>query len=250
MSGGELVLVAVAGLACGAINAVAGGGSLVLFPALVATGMGTLAANVTNSVATWPGYLGSAVGFREELGDQRHRLRPLVAVTVAGSTTGCVLLLLTPTSAFDVIVPVLVAGASLLLALQPVVARRAGEPAEHGVGHRRLRFGAVFVATVYGGYFGGALGVILLGVLALTIPDGLRRLNALKTGLSVVDASVSVVVFGLFGPVAWSAVAVAAPTTLVGGYLGARMARRVDDRVLRWCVAVFGLGVAAYLALR
>ena len=92
--------------------------------------------------------------------------------------------------------------------------------------------------------------MIVLGVLSLTVPETLRRLNGLKTGLSVVDASVSVVVFGLFGPVQWVAVAVAAPATLVGGYLGARVARRIDDRILRWSVVVFGLGVAAYLAIR
>jgi len=244
------VLVALAGLACGAVNALAGGGSLILFPALVATGMGTLAANVSNSVATWPGYLGGAYGFRAELGSQRHRLPPLVVATLAGSTTGCVLLLVTPTSAFDAIVPALVAAASLLLAVQPVVARRAGEPGEGGRRHGRVQVLAIFAATIYGGYFGGALGVIVLGVLGLTVPETLRRLNGLKTGLSVVDASVSVVVFGLFGPVQWVAVAAAAPATLLGGYLGARVARRIDEVVLRWCVVVFGLAVAAYLALR
>lgn len=250
MSGGEIALVAFAGLACGAVNALAGGGSLILFPALIATGMGTLAANVTNSVSTWPGYLGGAYGFRDELASQRHRLPPLVVATLAGSTTGCVLLLLTPTGAFDAIVPVLVAAASLLLAVQPLVARRAGEPKEASVAHRRTQVASIFLATIYGGYFGGALGVIVLGVLSLTVPETLRRLNGLKTGLSVVDASVSVVVFGLFGPVQWVAVAVAAPATLVGGYLGARVARRIDDSVLRWCVVVFGLVVAAYLAVR
>ncbi|MGI8755431.1 MAG: sulfite exporter TauE/SafE family protein [Acidimicrobiales bacterium] len=250
MSGGEIALVALAGLACGAVNAVAGGGSLILFPALIATGMGTLAANVTNSVATWPGYLGGAYGFREELGSQRHRLPPLVVATLAGSTTGCVLLLVTPSGAFDAIVPVLVAAASLLLAVQPIVARRAGEPTDGSRVHQRAQVVSIFLATIYGGYFGGALGVIVLGVLSLTVPETLRRLNGLKNGLSVVDASVSVVVFGLFGPVQWVAVAVAAPATLVGGYLGARMARRINDRVLRWCVVVFGLGVATYLAVR
>lgn len=239
-----------AGFACGAVNAVAGGGSLILFPALVATGMGTLAANVTNSVSTWPGYVGSVAGFRPELESQRHRLPKLAIATAAGSLTGCVLLLVTPVEAFDRVVPVLVLVAAALLAAQPAVARRVGEA---GTGHPRVghvQIGAVFLAAVYGGYFGAALGVIFLAVLGLTIAEPLRRLNGLKAAMSVVDATVSVVVFGLFGPVRWSAVALAAPAALVGGYLGARVARRIPDRPLRLGVVTFAVAVAIVLALR
>ncbi len=250
MSGGEVLLVAVAGLLCGAVNAMAGGGSLLLFPALVATGMGTLAANVTNSVSTWPGYLGSSYGFREELGDQRHRLPKLAAVTVAGSLTGCVVLLVTPENAFDAVVPVLLVVAAGLLALQPAVARRAAQRPMPAGRHDVAQLSAVFLASVYGGYFGAALGVIFLAVLGLTIAEPLRRLNGLKAGLSVVDATVSVVVFSLFGPVQWSAVAVAAPAALVGGYVGARVARRINERVLRGVVVVFALAAAVALAVR
>src|SRR3954463_4808148 len=114
MSAAEILLVAAAGIACGAIHAVAGGGSLILFPSLLAVGIPTLDANVTNSVAAWPGYVGGAIGFRREIGDQRRRLTALALVTLAGSTTGCILLLVTPDSAFDVVVPILVIGASLL----------------------------------------------------------------------------------------------------------------------------------------
>lgn len=250
MSAAALVLIAVAGLVSGAINAVAGGGSLLLFPALIASGLPTLPANVTNSVANWPGYVGGVLGFRPEIAEQRHRLLGLVLTTVLGSTTGCVLLLATPGSAFNVIVPVLVLLASLLLAVQPQIKKLVGTPREDGRRNTVLRHLAVFAATVYGGYFGGALGVILIGVLAMTIPDSLRRLNALKGALSLANATVSVVIFALFGPVDWLAVAVAAPTALIGGYVGAKLARRLNDRVLRWCVVVFGVVVAVYLAVR
>ena len=238
-----------AGLLCGGINAVAGGGSLVLFPALVATGLGTLQANVTNSVATWPGYIGGVAGFWADLKGQKSNLWPLAMATLCGSTTGCVLLLTTPTSAFDKVVPALVLFASLLLAIQPHIKKWAGTPQNS----RRARLGrciGIFLATIYGGYFGGALGVILIGVLALTLVDTLRRLNALKGALSLVDSSVSVVIFGLFGPVDWMSVLVAAPSTLLGGYLGARLARRLPDKLLRWSVVVFGVGVATWLAFR
>jgi len=250
MSGGEIVLVAVAGLACGAINALAGGGSLVLFPALLATGMGSLAANVTNSVSTWPGYIGSVSGFRDELRAEAPRLRRLALVTVVGSVVGCTVLLLTPTGAFDRIVPVLVLFAAALLAGQPFVARRVGAPVDHAPRMRRAQLVAVGLASVYGGYFGAALGVIFLGVLALTIDAPLRQLNGLKSGLSLVDATVSVVIFGVFGPVQWTAVAVAAPATLVGGYIGARLALRVNDAHLRYAIVAFAVAVAVVLFAR
>jgi uncharacterized membrane protein YfcA len=250
MSAAEIVLVAAAGIACGAINAVAGGGSLILFPSLLAVGIPTLDANVTNSVAAWPGYVGGAIGFRREIGDQRRRLTALALVTLVGSTTGCVLLLVTPDSAFDVVVPVLVIGASLLVAFQPLLTTWVkAKPVEpHEV--RPATLVAIFLAMIYGGYFGGGIGVIVIGLLALTLPDALGRLNALKAGLSLVNATVSVAIFSLFGPVHWEAVAVAAPAALVGGFLGARVARRLDDRVLRICVVTFGLVVGAYLVVR
>jgi uncharacterized membrane protein YfcA len=244
---GDVLLVALAGLACGAVNALAGGGSLILFPALMATGMGSLAANVTNSVSTWPGYIGSTLGFREEIRDQRHRLPRLAVATLAGSVVGCTLLLVTPPDAFDAIVPLLVLVAAGLLAIQPTVARRVGTPVDGHPGTQRLQLAGVFCASIYGGYFGAALGVIFLAVLALTIAEPLKRLNGLKACLSLLDATVSLVIFGLFGPVEWLAVAIAAPAALVGGYLGAHGARRVDDGVLRTGIVVFAVVVAIYL---
>jgi uncharacterized membrane protein YfcA len=251
LSPGDIVLVAAAGLACGVINTVAGGGSLILFPALLATGMPTLAANVTNSLGTRPGYLGGDVGFPREIDELRHHLRPFLVATILGSTTGCVLLLVTPGDTFDVIVPWLVIFAALLTAVQPEVKRRAlASGRVDGGSPGMLSIGAVFLATIYGGYFGAALGVILIGVLGLTIHETMQRVTALKTVLSLLDATVSVVIFGLFGPVRWVAVAVAAPTTLIGGYLGAAVARRLDENVLRASVVAFGIAVGIYLFFR
>jgi uncharacterized membrane protein YfcA len=251
VSGGEVVLVVLAGLACGAINAIAGGGTLVLFPALVATGMGTLAANVTNSVSAWPGYLGAVMGFRAEVDRHRGAIPPLGAATALGALGGCCLLLATPSSTFDVIVPALVAAAALLLAAQPAIARRARSAGHRGVRHRvLLQRGGALLAGVYGGYFGGVLGVIFLAVLGATSELSLRTLNGLKSVLQLTVASVTVVVFGLFGPVQWTAVAIASPSALVGGLVGAHVARRIDDRHLRAGVVVFALAVAVYLAVR
>lgn len=244
----QTLVMAGAGLVGGAVNAVAGGGSLIVFPAFVATGYGTLAANVTNSVALWPGYAGTVAGLHDDLDGQRKRVGALVGVAAGGSATGCAVLLATPASAFDVVVPFLVLAASLLLAFQPRI-RKLVRPPQGGDNLRTL-LPVTFLAGTYGGYFGGALGVILIGVLALTVHDTLRRINAAKSVLSLVVATVTVLIFAVFGPVNWAGVATVAPAALVGGYLGARVARRLPDRVLRWCVVVFGVTVAVLLYLR
>ena len=247
MLGPHLVLVATAGLLSGAINAVAGGGSLILFPALLATGLTPLQANVTNSMANWPGYCGGVLGFRSELQGQGQRVMTLAGVTLLGSSLGSALLLRLPASAFDLIVPVLVLFASLLLAVQSEVQRRVRDS---GGKQSWQGYLAILAAAVYGGYFGGALGVILLATLSVTVRDSLRRLNALKSVLSLINGTVCALIFAVLGPVDWTAAAVAAPATLVGGYAGARLASRINDKVLRRCIVVFGIGVSIYLAFR
>ncbi|TFV51915.1 sulfite exporter TauE/SafE family protein [Blastococcus sp. TF02A-35] len=250
MSAADLVVAAAVSLLAGVINSIAGGGSLVLFPTLVALGLPTVAANVTNSVAQWPGYLGGVAGFRHEYAGQRGRLLRLGAVAAAGGATGSVLLLTTPSEAFDVVVPVLVLLAGLLIAVQPLLTRRITARADGGPRRDPVWLHvALFLATVYGGYFGGALGVILVGVLGI----GLHRLklaNALKSALSAVTATVTLVVFGLFGPIDWLVVAVAAPASLLGGFLGARIATRIPVAPLRVLIVLFAVAVSAYLFAR
>nr|WP_239523895.1 sulfite exporter TauE/SafE family protein [Geodermatophilus normandii] len=236
-------------MAAGVINSIAGGGSLILFPTLVALGLPTVAANVTNSVAQWPGYLGGMVGFRREYAGQRGRMVRLGAVSVLGGTAGSVLLLTTPSEAFDVVVPVLVLLASLLLAVQPLLTRRLRDRDDGTTRDPWWLYLALFLATVYGGYFGGALGVILVGVLGTAL-HRLQLANALKSALSAVTASMTLVVFGLFGPVAWQVVAVAAPASLVGGFVGARIASRIPVTPLRVFIVVFGVAVSVYLFTR
>jgi uncharacterized membrane protein YfcA len=246
----DLLLVAGVALLAGGINSIAGGGSLILFPTLVALGMGTVPANVTNSVAQWPGYLGGIAGFREEYVGQRGRLIRFGLVAVLGGVAGSVLLLTTPSEAFDIVVPVLVLMASLLLAVQPLITKRLRRSEDAGPKRDPAwLYVALFLATVYGGYFGGALGVILVAVLGV----GLHRLklaNALKSAISAVTATVSLVVFGIWGPVDWLVVAVAAPATLLGGFLGARVATRIPTTPLRVVIVTFGVVVAIYLFVR
>ena len=246
----DIGLLCVAGLIGGFVNSIAGGGSLVLFPALVATGVGSVAANVTNSVALWPGYIGTLVGLGSLVHDQASRARTLAPTAAVAAAAGCALLLLTPQRAFDVVVPILVIGASLLVAAQPMITRRlsAGE-GKHRERPRALLI-AVGVACVYGGYFGGGLGVILLAAIGLTLVEPLRQTNALKSIIQVIVATVSLVAFVLFAPVHWLDVAIAAPSALLGGLIGGRFVRRVDERLLRIGIVVFGLLVGTWLAVR
>lgn len=242
-----LVFLLVAGLLAGAINAIAGGGSLLVFPALLAVGFPPLAANVTNSVAQWPGYVGMVVGAREDLPGQGRRILLTSIVAVVGAGIGCVLLLVLPGQVFDAVVPALVILASLTMAVGPWIKRRMDGPDGEARDRTPALLAAVFLAAVYGGYFGGALGVILISVLSLFAHDGLGRLNALKGVLSLVVATVTVVVFAIGAPVDWLAVALLAPTTLIGGLAGARIARRMPDNALRWAVVVLGVAVGVYL---
>jgi uncharacterized protein len=249
VSAADLLIAAAVSLGAGVINSIAGGGSLILFPTLVALGLPTVAANVTNSVAQWPGYLGGMAGFRREYAGQGGRMARLGGVAVLGGTAGSVLLLTTPSEAFDVVVPVLVLLASLLLALQPLLTRRLRDRDDATARDPWWLYVALFLATVYGGYFGGALGVILVGVLGTAL-HRLQLANALKSALSAVTATVTLVVFGFFGPVDWQVVAVAAPASLVGGFAGARIASRIPATPLRVLIVVFGVAVSVYLFTR
>ncbi len=250
MSAADLLIAAGVALLAGGVNSVAGGGSLILFPTLVALGLGTVEANVTNSVVQWPGYLGGVAGFRREYAGQRGRLVRFGVVALLGGAAGSVLLLTTPSEAFDVVVPVLVLLASVLLAFQPLINRRLRRSEDDAARpDPAWLYVMLFLATVYGGYFGGALGVILVGLLGVAL-HRLRLANALKSALSAVTATVSLVVFAIFGDVHWGVVAVAAPASLVGGFLGARVATRIPTTPLRVFIVVFGVAVSVYLFLR
>ena len=247
-SPGSLAFLLDAGLVAGAVNAAAGGGSLLLFPSLLAVGLPPLTANVTNSIAQWPGYLGIVGGTHRELHGQRRRILLTSAVSVVGSAVGCTLLLVLPRGVFDAVVPVLVLVASGVFALQQLI-RRWTAPTPGMPDRLAMLLPSVFLAAVYGGYFTGALGIILLATLSLFAHDSLVRLNALKGLLSLVVATVSVVYFAIGAPVDWLAVAVLAPTTLVGGYVGSRIARKSPERVLRGAVVLLGMTVGVYLLL-
>jgi uncharacterized protein len=246
MNAGHLTLLLLAGLAAGTVNAVAGGGSLITFPALLATGLPQIDANVTNSVAVAPGYLASAYGSRQDL-PQRRTLLKLLPTAVAGAAIGCALLLLTPDKVFGFIVPFLVLLAAFVLAFQKRLRSVVGHPRDMTPRRRTLALhGIIGLGAIYGGYFGAALGVMLVAGIGLVLDESLNRINAMKNVISTVVGFSTVLAFSIFGPVNWADVAILAPATIVGGYVGAKVARRLPAPVLRGIIVTvaFGVGIA------
>lgn len=239
------VLLVAAGFAAGTINAVAGGGSLVTFPSLLAIGLPPISATVTNSVSVCPGYVASVAGSRQDLQGQGARLKKLAPTVVAGTAAGCALLLVTPARTFELVVPFLVLGATLVLAFQDRLKKVRGHEESQVAQH-----GGVFLGAVYGGYFNAALGVMLVAVLGLVIDDSLRRVTALKNAVSAIIGIGSVLAYAVFGPVDWVAVAVVAPATLLGGYTGASVARRLPQKILKGVIVTFGTVVGIVLLVR
>ena len=246
MNAVEAVGLGGAAFLAGAINAVAGGGTLVSFPALLAAGYPGVTANVTNTVAIWPGTVGGSLAYLPELRDQRARILLLGGTSVVGAILGSIILLLSPDEVFDDVAPWLILFACLLLALQTRLARwvqrrqHEAQRGDRGVGI----VVAQLVAAMYGAYFGAGLGIVTLAFLGIFLADSLQRLNALKGVLALIVNGVAAVAFGVFGPVVWSVALLMAVTSWFGGYLGVRVARRLSATVLRAVVLVFGVVVA------
>ncbi|MGH9078014.1 MAG: sulfite exporter TauE/SafE family protein, partial [Acidimicrobiales bacterium] len=234
------------GLVAGAVNTVVGSGSLLTFPVLLSLGFSPLVANVSNTVGLVPGAASGAVGYRRELAGQRSRAARLGTWAAAGGLGGSVLLLVYPTS-FQVVVPYLVLVAVALVVAQPWLGRHlpaGGGPA--GTGGWWLRLG-IGLTGVYGGYFGAAQGVLLIGLLALGLSDDLQRLNGLKNVLALAINGVAAALFLVAAPVAWLPALTIAGSSVVGGQVGAQLGRRIPDPLLRAVIVAAGTGVAVKL---
>lgn len=243
----ELLIAAAAAVGAGAINALAGGGTLISFPVLVALGVPPVAANITNAVALCPGYFGATIAQLPNLKGQRAQLLLLVPVAVVGGLIGGMILVRTGERTFTALVPWMILAASLLLAVQePVkkfVAKRLSNPM-----HKRhtmvLSALPIAAAAVYGGFFSAGMSVLLLAVLGLTLDDSLTRLNALKQVLAF-SVNIAAAVFFLWSDqVVWTAAAVMAIGALIGGAIGGRLAGKLPPAVLRWTVVTAGTCIA------
>jgi uncharacterized membrane protein YfcA len=249
-----LVGLFVAAVVAGAINSVAGGGSLISFPSLVAFGQPAILANATNTAALWPGTLSSAVAYRRDTLFHKDLLLTLLLPSMAGGLLGAVVLVITPPELFDHVVPFLVIFATLLFALRDVIGHWTGA-SEDGQ-ERVTRAGRVggflfqlFVAT-YGGYFGAGIGILMLGSLSVMGLRDIHRMNGLKT---VLGTLINVIAFGFFavkGLVVWHLALLMAVGAITGGWLGARTARRVDQRLLRAFIIAVGVVVSVWLFVR
>ena len=252
LTGFDFVLVGLAALAAGAVNALAGGGTLITFPMLTAVGVPPVAANVTNTVALCPGYFGGTLAQWNDLRGQKKRLWLIVPASIIGGVVGGFLLLQTGEKLFKDLVPYLILLASGLLAIQdPVRAwlmKRMGE--HHGARLEKLTWLPVGLASVYGGYFGAGLSVIVLSALGLTLEDTLTRLNALKQAIAF-SVNVAAAIFFIFsGKVVWPAALVMAVGALIGGTLGGKLAGRIKPSTLRWTVVTIGVIVAIIYFVR
>ena len=241
----EVVALLAAGMAAGTINTIVGSGTLITFPALLFFGYPPLVANVSNTVGLVAGGLTGIHGYRAELVGQGRTLRRLVPASFLGAVTGAILLLLLPESAFDAIVPFLIATALLLVLLGPRLQAWAitRHPDHDSLGRRLVLTVGVFVAGIYGGYFGAAQGVLLVGIMSVLMAISLQRITGLKNVLGTVVNAVAAVTFMLVAweRINWAVAALIAAGALAGGYVGARVGRRLSPRVLRGVIVVIGV---------
>ena len=248
----DFVLVALAALVAGMVNAIAGGGTLITFPTLAAVGVPPVAASVTNAIALCPGYLGGVLAQLKDLRGQLRLMGLLVPAAIVGGIAGGALLLNTEEKLFRSMVPFLILGASLLTAMQdPIKAwlgkRGAAAKSAHLTG---IGVALVAIAAIYGGYFNAGLSVIVMSVLGVVFDETFNRLNAVKAVIALVTNFPATVFFLFSSEVLWLTVLVMAAAALVGGALGGRLASRVKPSALRWCVVAIGTAIGIVYLVR
>ncbi|MGW8331576.1 sulfite exporter TauE/SafE family protein [Streptomyces sp. NPDC055897] len=251
----EALAVFAAGIGAGTINTIVGSGTLLTFPVLLATGLPPITANVSNALGLVPGSISGAIGYRHELRGQTRRVLRLGAVALAGGLAGAALLLALPSSSFDAIVPVLVGAALVLVLFQPRLAgaikrRREAQGTEaHPEGGIALLAG-LFLASMYGGYFGAAQGVLYLSLMGLLLSDSLQRINAVKNILGAVVNGIAAVFFLFVAEFDWTAVLLIAVGSTIGGQIGAKVGRRLKPAVLRGVIIAVGIVAILQLTLK
>jgi uncharacterized protein len=236
----EALAILVAGVAAGTINVVVGSGTLITFPVLLTVGFAPVVANVSNTIGLVPGSFSGVVGYRRELGRQRHRLVQLSLASITGGILGAIALLELPDDAFEAIVPVFIVAALVLIVLQPRLAARLAQRTPREGRPGPLTTAAVVGTGVYGGYFGAAQGILLLGILGVSLPEDLQHVNAIKNLLAMLVNLVSGIVFAIVAPVDWGAAGLIAVGSIFGGALGARYGRRLPPQALRALIVVVG----------
>ncbi|SCF89241.1 hypothetical protein GA0115259_104295 [Streptomyces sp. MnatMP-M17] len=250
-----MLAVFVAGISAGTINTIVGSGTLITFPVLLATGLPPVTATVSNALGLIPGSVSGAIGYRAELAGQSRRVLRLSVAALIGGLTGATLLLVLPSTAFETIVPVLVTIALALVILQPRLTRAVqARRRRRGTGARLdggpLLFAGLLLASVYGGYFTAAQGIIYLSLMGMLLDDSLQRLNAVKNVLAAVVNSIAALYFLFVAHFDWTAVVLIAAGSALGGQLGAKVGRRLPPVALRALIVAVGAVAIAQLLIR
>jgi uncharacterized membrane protein YfcA len=251
----EAIAIFAAGVGAGVVNAVAGGGTLLSFPVLVWAGRDPIVANATNALALWPGALAGALGFRRELAKAPRLLGLLLPPALLGGALGAWLLLRTPSRVFSSVVPYLVLAATVLLALQRPLRRlvRAADSADGEVHGGARAVGLVagqLLVSIYGGYFGAGMGILMLAALGLYGIADIHQRNGLKNVLSAVINGVAGLYFAFSGAIAWADALILGVGAVVGGYAGAALGRKLSRSVAEWIVVAIGVAMTVALFLR
>jgi uncharacterized protein len=246
-----------ASVMAGALNGVAGGGSFITFPALIFVGLPPINANATNNTGTWIGYLSSFYAYRQDLGVRTpgaqlsQGLWRLILISLAGGLIGSVLLLNTPQSVFAQLVPYLLLLATTLFALNPSLKRLQSRHGALPSKRSLLLLGVLqWMVAIYGGYFGGGVGILLLALFGLMGMDDIHAMNGLKTLLSTCINGIAMVIFIASGTVLWPHAIVMSVGTILGGYWGVYYIRKVDPKLVRWFVIAVGLGMTLYFFVK
>ncbi len=247
--GWRLAVYLLAGIAAGISNGIAGGGTFITFPTMLALGVPALQANVSSSVGVLPSYVGGIRGYRQELAQRWPLVRQLLPACLGGVGTGAALLLLGSPTTFRNIVPWLIMAATLLFAAGPVITKRIAHLGHHELRVRALHIG-MFLISVYGGYFGAGLGIMLLALMGLTLPDDLDTLQGLRSALSTIINAAAALIFLVRGHLVAEAVIMLFVGTLIGGYLGTKLIRRLRPTTVRVLIVTIGFATSVNLLLR
>lgn len=241
---GQIALLTAASVGAGVVNAIAGGGTLLTFPALLAMGVSPVTANATNTLALWPGQLSGAYAYRTHLGEERRMAILLALPSALGGIAGSALVLALPEKSFAAAVPWLIFFACALLAFQGLVKQALAKV--HGADHPAAIWLAQFAISVYGGYFGAGMGILMLAAMGILLSSSAQHANALKVLFSFLINGVAAICFLLFGPIHWAAAVIMAVGAGVGGWAGAHLAQRLPPAGMRWVA----IGIGLYAALR
>lgn len=249
---GHLALLLVAAFTAGALNAVAGGGSFLTLPALVFTGVPPVVANATGTVALLPGYMAGAWGFKDDMAPPPGlSMKQVVVLSLIGGSAGAALLLFTPDATFRKVVPWLLLAATAMFAFGPQLrAWASGKNAEHAAPSVAKAAIGMLIVAIYGGYFNGGLGILLLALFGLLGQTQLNAMNGMKNLVSALLTAIAVVIYAVGGIVQWKQAIIMMVAATLGGYLGARVARKIPAHILRWGIVATGLVMAVLFFIK